>query len=299
MACHIRVGTASWADKMLVESGLFYPPQVKTPEERLRYYASHFPVVEVDSSYYSMPTARNSALWAERTPQGFLFDIKTFRLFTHHQTPYSALPPDIRQALGPPPEGKQNIYYRDMPPELLGEMWRRYAAAIEPLKSEGKLGVVLFQFPPWFTPSRASYEHILHCAEMLAGCRIAVEFRSRGWFDERRWRQVLAFQRENGLAHVVVDEPQGFASSIPSVWEVTCPEVAVVRLHGRNAETWEKKGLASSAERFNYLYSQEELEELAAHVRQLADAAQSVHVLFNNNYSNYAQRNAAEMARLL
>lgn len=299
MPGQIRVGTASWTDKMLVESGLFYPPEVKTPEERLKYYASQFPIVEVDSSYYAMPNARTAMLWADRTPSDFVFDIKAFRLFTQHQTPYSALPADIRREMEPLPEGKKNVYYRDMPKELLDEMWRRYGAAIEPLKSASKLGVVLFQFPPWFTPAQASFEHIQHCADKLEGYQIALEFRNKGWFDERRWRQVLAFERENGLAHVVVDEPQGFGSSIPPVWEVTNPKVAVVRLHGRNAETWGKKGLASSAERFNYLYSTAELEALATNVRQLADAAQNVHVLFNNNYSNYAQRNAAAMVRLL
>ena len=294
---NILVGTASWTDKMLIESGLFYPAAVKSAEDRLRYYATQFPVVEVDSSYYAMPTARNSTLWAERTPDAFVFDIKAFRLFTHHPTSPDALPKDIREALGP--VEKKNVYYADMPEELLTELWQRFRAAIMPLQQAGKLGSVLFQFPPWFVYRPSHLEHILRCAELLAGFQLAVEFRHQSWFAEVHREHVLAFEREHGLAHVAVDEPQGFAGSIPAVWEVTCPALAVVRLHGRNRDTWDKKGLASSAERFNYLYSEAELLELAEPVRRLGANAGLVHVLFNNNYSNYAQRNAADFRRLV
>ncbi len=292
----ILVGTASWTDKSLIESGLFYPPEVKSAEERLRYYAAQFPVVEVDSAYYALPTARNADLWVERTPATFLFNIKAFRLLTQHQTPPDALPKDIRKALGT--IEKKNVYYRDLPDELTDESWQRFRAAIEPLKQANKLGVVLFQFPPWFVYRRTHLEHILTCARLLSDCRIAVEFRNRSWFDTNHRDEVFAFAREHGLVHVVVDEPQGFSSSVPALWEVTCPEVAVVRLHGRNRETWEKKGLASSAERFHYLYSQEELRALVEPVRQLAVNVNQVLVLFNNNYCNYAQRNTAELRRL-
>jgi len=287
---NISVGTASWTDKMLVASGLFYPAAVKSAEDRLRFYATQFPVVEVDSSYYAMPTARNSTLWSERTPQTFVFDIKAFRLFTQHPTSPQALPKDIRDALGP--VEKQNIYYADMPVELLTELWQRFRAAIAPLQQAAKLGAVLFQFPPWFVYRPSNLDHIQRSAELLAGYQLAVEFRHQSWFAETHREQVLAFEREHGLAHVVVDEPQGFAGSIPPVWEVTCPDLAIVRLHGRNRETWDKKGLASSAERFDYLYSNAELLELAEQVRRLAANVGRVHVFFNNNYSNYAQRNA-------
>ena len=141
----ILVGTASWTDKSLILSGRFYPPQVTTPEDRLRYYATQFPVVEVDSSYYAMPSEHNAQLWAERTPDAFVFDVKAFRLFTQHQTPPQALPKDIQQALGT--LSKKNVYYRDMPEELLDQMWQRFETAIQPLKQAGKLGAVLFQFP--------------------------------------------------------------------------------------------------------------------------------------------------------
>ena len=293
----ILVGTASWTDKALIASGRFYPPEVKTPEERLRFYAQQFPLVEVDSSYYALPTAQNAGLWIERTSPSFVFDVKAYRLFTQHQTPPEALPKDVRDALGP--FDKKHVYYRDLPPELQEELWRRFLDGIEPLRQAGRLGVVLFQFPPWFIPSRASFAHILDCQARMPGFQLAIEFRNRTWLAPGRAADVMAFEREHGLAHVVVDEPQGFASSVPTLWEVTCPDIAVVRLHGRNAETWERKGLQSSGARFNYLYGQDELKTLAGEVRSLSGRARRVHVLFNNNYGDYAQRNAADFQRLM
>lgn len=211
---NILVGTASWTDKALIESGLFYPPDVKTAEQRLRYYATQFPVVEVDRAYYGMPSARNAALWAERTPETFLFDIKAFRLFTQHQTPPDALPKDIREALEP--IEKKNVYYGDLPQELNDELWRRFRASIKPLQQADKLGVVLLQFPPWFVYRRRNLEHILTCAYKLSDCRIAVEFRNKSWFTQGRREEVLAFEHKHKLTHVVVDEPQGFSNSIPA-----------------------------------------------------------------------------------
>ncbi|CAI8861070.1 DUF72 domain-containing protein [Methylocaldum szegediense] len=293
----ILVGTASWADKNLIDSGLFYPAHIKTPSDRLAYYASQFPLVEVDSSYYALPSERNAALWAERTPADFRFDIKSFRLFTQHQTPPKVLPVDIRVALGA--VEKQHIYYHDLPEELRDELWQRFRSALRPLKDAGKLGVVLFQFPPWFVFRQSNLEHIAACARMMEGFRVAVEFRHRSWFDDQHRENALEFERRLGLTHVVVDEPQGFASSIPSVWEVTTPEIAVVRLHGRKRETWSQKGLESSAERFNYLYSTDELRKLVGAVKTLASKAREVHVVFNNNFGNFAQRNARDLAQLL
>ncbi len=280
-----------------MDSGLFYPRDVRTAEARLRYYASQFRVVEVDSSYYAMPAERNSLLWVERTPEQFVFDIKAFRLFTQHQTPFTALPSDIRQTLKK--TEKKNLYYRDFSDELIDEMWDRFRTAMAPLKDAGKLGVIVFQFPPWFVYRRSNLEHLLECGRRLDGYRVAVEFRHVSWLDERHQNELLSFERQHGLVHVVVDEPQGFASSIPAVWEVTCAQIAAVRLHGRNKQTWEKKGLRSAAERFNYLYSEDELQEFAQPVRRLAQQAKQVHVLFNNCYRNNAQRNAAELLQLI
>ncbi|MGH8610058.1 MAG: DUF72 domain-containing protein [Gammaproteobacteria bacterium] len=161
------------------------------------------------------------------TPEGFVFDVKAFRLFTQHQTPLSALPKGIVEALGN--TEKETVYYSDLPSEAREELWRRFRLSLEPLRKAGKLGVVLFQFPPWFVYKPSALQYIAHCAEMLTGDQLAVEFRHRSWFNEKHADEVLVFDREHNLAHVVVDEPQGFVSSIPAVWEVTCQSVAVVR----------------------------------------------------------------------
>ena len=294
----ILVGTASWADKSLLDSRLFYPKGANTAEARLRYYAAHFPLVEVDSSYYAMPAPQVAELWAKRTPESFVFDLKAFRIFTQHQTSAQVLPKEILEALGPLAE-KKNVYYADFPPELTDELWRRFKLALEPLRHAGKLGAVLFQFPPWFYYRRSNLAHIAHCAQVLEGYQIAVEFRNRTWFDDKHRSEVLAFEREHGLAHVVVDEPQGFTSSIPAVWDVTSPHLAIFRLHGRNAETWEKKGLTASSERFDYEYQEHELREFIQPVRRLAQQAQHIHVLFNNNLRDQGIRGARLFGALL
>ena len=177
----ILIGTASWTDKSLIGSGRFYPHGCHSPEDRLRYYASQFPIVEVDSSYYAMPDPRVAQLWSDRTPADFTFNIKAFRLFTGHQTAPSVLPKNIVEAMGP--IGKRNIYYKDMPVELLTEMWRLYRAGIEPLKHAGKLGAVHFQFAPWVAYHPKNLEHIEECQRQLEGFRLSIEFRNRTWFE--------------------------------------------------------------------------------------------------------------------
>jgi len=294
--CRILVGTTSWTEKTLVESGCFYPPDVHTAEARLRFYASRFPVVEVDSSYYGLLTSRNAGLWAERTPDRFAFDVKAFRLFTQHQTPPDALPKDIREGLTM--SAKKNLYYKDLPAEILNELWERFRSALDPLRRSGKLGVVLFQFAPWFVYRPWSLELISACAERLPGHRIAVEFRNKSWFGEKHLVETVAFERAHGLIHVVVDEPQGFPSSVPVVWEATSPDLAIVRLHGRNRAAWAKKGI-SAAERFSYLYSGQELRELAGAMNGLGGHARELHVLFNNCYRDNAQRNALDLQALM
>ena len=143
----VLIGTASWSSKTLVDSKRFYPPGVTSAEARLRYYASRFPLVEVDSSYYAMPLPAAVQLWAERTPDDFTMNVKAFRLFTGHPTSPAVLPKDIRAAL--PPSTKANLYLRDVPGEIADELWRRLVEALLPLRAAGKLGLVHFQFPPW------------------------------------------------------------------------------------------------------------------------------------------------------
>lgn len=294
----ILVGTASWSDKSLVDSGKFYPPTAKSSEDRLKFYASEFPIVEVDSSYYGIPDPRNGQLWAERTPDAFKFNVKAFRLFTGHQTPPAVLPKDIREVLEPTITTK-NVYYKDIPEEIRDELWDRFRDALAPLKHAGKLGAVHFQFAPWMAFHPENFRHIEECMAKLDGYQLAIEFRNKTWFTEKHTPRTLAFERERNLVNVIADAPQGPTNTIPAVWEVTCPELAIVRLHGRNHETWNKKGLKTSAERFNYDYATEELSDIAASVRKLAEKVGEVDVILNNNYEDQGQRNGREIARML
>ncbi len=293
----ILVGITSWTEPTLIKSGRFYPPFAKTAEARLQYYSSQFPLVEVDSSYYSMPNEHTAGLWVNRTPGGFVFDIKAFRLFTQHQTPPVALPKDIRDALPPDLRAKTNLYYRDLSEETLKEMWKRFAEALLPLDSAGKLGVVLFQFPPWFFPGDREREHIARCQEMLPQYRLAVEFRHASWTNEKNRERTFRFLREHNLAYVCCDEPQGLKSSAPLVFEATS-DASVVRLHGRNTDAWEKTGI-TTADRFNYLYSQDELEGLVPGMKALASESSQMHVLCNNCYEDKAVVNAYQLRALL
>ena len=201
----VLVGTASWTDKTLIESGRFYPSEAKSAEARLRYYATQFPLVEIDSTYYALSTERTAELWVERTPPNFVFNVKAFRLFTGHRAHPTALPPDLRKALGA--EASASFYYRDLSTEIQNELWRRFRSALEPLRRAGKLGAVLLQFAPWFVFGRERLDYIAHCAAMLEGLQVALEFRNKSWFGEKTRDRTVAFERDHGLAHVVVDEP--------------------------------------------------------------------------------------------
>jgi uncharacterized protein YecE (DUF72 family) len=291
----ILVGTASWTDRTLLESGAFYPPGCKSAEARLRYYASVFPIVEVDSSYYAMPSANNSALWVERTPAGFVFDVKAFRLFTGHQTEPKFFPKDLRAEL--PNTRKKNFYYKDVPPPVLDELWARFFAALQPLHVAGKFGSVLFQFPYWVTAVPKAFAHVEHCAERMHPLLTAFEFRHESWFSENHRESTLAMERERGIVHVIVDAPEGVTERAHTVWETTSPELTIVRLHGRNAETW--SGAESAADRFNYEYSDDELRELAPSIEAISKRAGRTHILFNNCYRDVAQRNAGTMMSIL
>ena len=291
---NIRYGTSSWTDKTLLASGRFYPPDVDTPAERLRYYSERFPLVEVDSSYYALPSERNAALWVERTPTHFVFDVKAFALLTHHPVRTTGLPAKLREEL----PDKQRFYRKDLSAEAVALVQDMFVSALRPLEAAGRLGAVLFQFPHWFVPSRANREYLHELAESFP-YRIAVEFRGGGWVkDDQSAERTLGLLEELGLTYVVVDEPQGFKTSVPPVVAATSPELAMIRFHGHNADTWEKPGL-TAAERFRYLYSEEELEKWVGPAKELAGKSKQVHVLMNNCYEDYGVRNAAQIADLI
>lgn len=287
----IRVGTAGWTDKTLIESG-WYPHDASNPEKRLKYYASQFPLVEVDSAYYALPAERTAEAWVARTPVEFTFNVKAFSLFTQHPTPVRALPKDLRDEAAK--AGKDRVYLKDVDPGLADEAWKRFLAALEPVRAAGKLGAILLQFPPWFPISKASKQYIVDCAERVAPRRVCVEFRNRTWMTEDNQQETLDFLSARQLPYVCVDEPQGYSSSIPPVIAATS-DLAVVRMHG-HSEHWDAKTVA---ERFNYRYSDKELEEWAGNVRRLAEDADETQVVFNNCYRDNAHVNAQQLAGLL
>ncbi|MER7623078.1 DUF72 domain-containing protein [Streptomyces sp. NPDC126503] len=275
------IGTCSWTDKALVSSG-WYPSGRRDPEGRLRYYAERFPVVEVDAGYYALPSVRNSVLWSERTPPGFRFDVKAFSLLTGHPTRRAALPADLR-----------DHDLRD--PELLDEVWHRFGAALRPLGESGRLGAVLFQFPPWFRPG-AGAETVLHRTRKRAHqWPMAVEFRHPDWWDEDRRERTAALLRDLDAAAVAVDTAQGLPTSMPAVTPVTSPGLAVVRFHGRSA-AW---GTGSKEDRFRHTYTREELAAWLPRLRSMADRAEELHVLFNNCCGDAAVRAAETLRDLL
>jgi len=284
----IRVGTASWTDKTLIASG-WYPPEADTPEKRLRFYARQFPLVEVDATYYALPAEQTAQAWAERTPAGFTFNVKAFSLFTQHPTPVRALPADLREAASA--SGKNRVYLKDVDPAVADQAWERFLTALEPLNSAGKLGAILLQFPPWFPIGRGRKDYILACAQRVAPRRVCVEFRNRTWMTEDNQEETLEFLASHQIPYVCVDMPQGYPSSIPPVLAVTS-DLAVVRMHG-HSDKWDSKDIY---ERFGYEYSPKELAEWVPKIRDLADRADTTHVLFNNCYSNYAQVNARQLA---
>jgi uncharacterized protein YecE (DUF72 family) len=290
----VLVGTASWTDKTLLESG-WYPSDVKTAEQRLAYYADRFPLVEVDSTYYGLPSERNAALWSERTPTHFTFNVKAFSLMTGHPTRIAALPKDVRAAA---PADAKTVRPRDLPDEVVDRIWEMFRTALMPLHSAGKLGCVLMQYPEWMLPKEGNRRFIEEAIERLPDYRLAIEFRRREWLDGSEAERTLQFLSEHNLPLVCVDMPQGFASSMPPLTAATASDLAILRLHGHNTETWKKRGI-TAAERFNYLYSSKELKALTERVDALSGEAKETHVVFNNCYRDKGVINAAEMRDLL
>ncbi|HEX6330027.1 MAG TPA: DUF72 domain-containing protein [Actinomycetota bacterium] len=294
----ILVGTSSWTDPTLVKQGNFYPPEAKTAEARLRFYADQFPIVEVDSTYYFPPSERNAVLWIERTPKDFTFNIKAYSLLTNHPTKRESIYKDLQPELPDELAEKKNLYREQLPDAVVDEVWQRFHDALMPLHSAGKLGAVLFQFPQWFVIGRKSKDYILECVDRLKDFRIAVELRHRTWLEERNVEETLSFLAEHDLPLVCVDMPQGFDSSLPPIAAATANDLAMVRFHGRDRRAWAKKNVSAS-ERFRYEYSEDELREWVPKIRDLSQNARETHVLMNNCYRDFAVNNARQLGDLL
>jgi uncharacterized protein YecE (DUF72 family) len=303
MAATVRIGTCSWADEAL--SKWFYPPKLPA-KERLAWYAEHFDTVEVDSTYYRLPSESMVQGWAERTPDDFTMHIKAFGLLTSHPVKLETIPPDLRDEMPVDERGRVDRPSR----ELRGEIFRRFLEALEPLRSAGKLGGILFQLPPYVVYKDASLDYLEWAREQLTGYEMLVEFRHRSWLDDENRASSLSFLERIGASYVVVDAPRSETAKnlVPTVVATTSP-LAYVRLHGRNLATWNKRG-GSAAERFDYLYSDEELVEWVEPLRELAGQAEQAYAFFNNNASSedpdnplrrvsQAATNARQLRRLL
>ncbi len=292
------VGISSWTERTLIKEGNFYPPAAKTAEARLQFYASQFPIVEVDSTYYFPPSERNAILWIERTPKDFTFNIKAYSLLTNHPTKRESLYADLRDELPKELEKKRNLYREQLPDEAVEQVWQRFHDALMPLHSAGKLGAVLFQFPQWFVIARKNKEYLMECRDRLKDFRIAVEFRHKSWLEGRNREETIGFLEDNGLPFVCVDMPQGFDSSLPPIAVATSRDVAMVRFHGRDPKAWTTKS-ETAAERFRYEYGGPELREWVPKIKELSEQARETHVLMNNCYRDYAVNNARELRSLL
>jgi uncharacterized protein YecE (DUF72 family) len=287
VAAKVRIGTCSWADEAL--SKHWYPKG--TPAgERLHYYAEHFDTVEVDSTYYRLPADEMVGRWAERTPEGFVMHVKAFGVMTRHPVKAEQLPPELRGEAPLDHRGRVERPSR----EFRAEIFRRFREALEPLRVAGKLGGILFQLPPYVVPKASSLDYLEWAREQMEGYDMLVEFRHRAWYEEDQRDATLAFLEQHGMTHVVVDAPKVEAKNVPiTVLALTSP-ITYVRFHGRNADTWNVRG-KSAAARFDYLYSEEELEEWVDPLRELAEKAEQAYVLFNNN--NYSRVGGRELAQ--
>ena len=266
-------------------------------EGRLRHYASIFPLVEVDATYYHPPTRELAALWIDRTPDTFRFDIKAYALLTQHPTQPKSLWADVAAHIPAEHAGKRSVYLSHLPDAAIDLAWEKFADALLPLHSAGKLGAVFFQFPEYFTNRKDNRAYLDQLPQRLDQYQIAVEFRHGSWMEGDSAPKTLGQLERLGISYVAVDEPQGFKSSVPPVVAATA-DLAVLRMHGHNNENWKKRGI-TAAERFKYLYREDELRGWAPKVQALAESARETHVLFNNCYRDYGVRNARQLGELL
>jgi uncharacterized protein YecE (DUF72 family) len=297
----MRVGISSWADPALIEEGTFYPKKSMSAEARLRFYASVFDVVEVNASYYAIPDALPVRRWAERTPPGFVFHAKAWSLMTGHNPRAATLPADVQALLPRQPRRspRGEVLADEVPPEGVDAAFRLFRAALGPLEEAGKLGYVLFQFAPWVHFEDRWLEYLSGLSARLPGWTLAVELRHRSWFPDHA-DETLRALRQARLAHVVTDAP-AVAGAMPHVTAVTAP-VAVMRLHGRNAEGWlrQLRGEEPAVrEKYDYLYQEPELAALLPELSGMAEDSEEVFVSFNNNNRDYPVRNALMLKRLL
>ena len=290
-------GTAGWTDRTLIASGRFYPRGIRKSSERLQYYASQFSMVEVDATYYALIPAETTQHWVRSTPAGFRFNIKAHPVLTGHPMELERLPKDLHRDLGPFSR-RGRVYADRLPKELASDIENRFRSTLQPLTQSGKLSCVLTQFPPWFEATRGNARRIERLAQRWEGVTLAVEFRHPSWLDPVRRDRVMSLLKNHQMAYVCVDEPQLEGSGVPPALEVTFPRLAYLRFHGHNLRGWATQG-ASVHQRFDYLYSTEELARWARPASSLAAQAEEVHAVFNNCVRDYAVLGAKGLMALV
>ena len=284
----IRVGTASWTDPGFVAD--WYPKGLPAGD-RLRWYADHFDMVEVNSSFYSVLNYRQVEKWCREVPERFVFNVKLHRLLSRHSTAPKMLPPDLREKFK---IEKEKV---ELNPALEKELTQRFIREIEPLRQSRSLGALLLQLSPSFSPRNNALSELENLFASLKGYNVAVELRNRGWAIGEQLANTEEFFRKHRVTFVCVDAPQDSHFMIlPSIDLITNPKLVYLRIHGRDARRYITG--KSVAERFNYQYSDEELRELTERAAGLAKQAKEVHVVFNNNAHDYAPRDAARFREL-
>jgi uncharacterized protein YecE (DUF72 family) len=290
MAGRILVGTSSWADPGFIKE--WYPPRLAA-KERLPWYAQRFELVELNSSFYAVPDRSTVHGWVEATPPGFTFDVKAHRALSRHSAQVESLPPDLRDLAETSGRGRVRLTS-----ELETALAERLIEETAPLAEADKLGSYLLQLTPAFSPARHSLEELDRLVEVFRPHQLAVELRNRNWVDERRREATLDWFADHGVTYVTVDAPPADNFQImPPLDAVTNPSVAYLRAHGRNTKGYLTG--RSVAERFAWRYTDDELEELAARSRALAENAGEVHVAFNNNRGDDAPTAAQRFRALL
>ncbi|WP_394171773.1 DUF72 domain-containing protein [Guptibacillus hwajinpoensis] len=266
----IYIGVTGWGDH-----DDLYPPDVKS-NEKLSLYASHFPIVEVDSSFYAVQPTRNFQKWADETPEDFRFVVKAYQGMTGHQR-------------------------GDVPFETREEMFQAFINSLGPIQKAGKLSMVLFQFPPWFDVNKENVDILRDCKQRMGDIPCAVEFRHQSWYHEAFRDKTLHFLEEQGYIHTICDEPQAGEGSVPLVMETVQSKQVLVRLHGRNVNGWTNPGNRHNWRDVRYLYdyNEEELMEWKERIHQLANECEHVSILFNNNSGGHASGNAKKMIQML
>jgi uncharacterized protein YecE (DUF72 family) len=291
VAAPIRIGTCSWADEAL--SKHWYPPGTPA-KERLPFYADHFSTVEVDSTYYRVPDESMVRGWAERTPAGFVMHVKAFGLMTRHPVKLEQVPPDLR--VGLPVDDRGRV---DRPPrELRAAVFEAFLTALEPLRASGKLGGILFQMPPYVVWKPSSLDYLEWARDQVGGDAFLFEPRHSSWYAEDVRAELLRFLEERQMTWVVVDAPKTDAKNVPGTLVATTTPMAYVRFHGRNAGTWNVRG-GSAAQRFDYLYGEDELREWVPPLRELSNQAEEAYAFFNNNNQTNGVAQAPAGAQLL